>query len=102
MVNNRLTGSLEEPRVFETHAYSRIARARQSDSKSSESFVADAWASRRLIDFTVRIFIGASPEVGASPEAAARTAGACSGQCNNDLEIMLLPSYQHFRPSISR
>ena len=51
--------------------------------------MAAAWASRGLIDFTVRIFIGASPEVGASLEAA-RTAGACSGQCSNDFEIMPL------------
>jgi hypothetical protein len=39
------------------------------------------------------------------PEAACTAGvcgGRCGGQCNNDFETMLLPSYQHFRPSISR
>ena len=66
--------------------YRLITRARHNDSKLSASSGSDARESNRSLDFSVSAVIGL----------------AGRDHCNNDFEIAVLPSYQHFRPSIRR
>jgi hypothetical protein len=66
--------------------YRLIARARHNDSKLSAPSGSDARESNRLLGFSVSTVVGV-----AGPD-----------HCNNDFEIAILPSYQHFRPSIRR
>jgi len=63
-----------------------IARARHNDSKLSASSGSDALESNKSFGFSVSAVIGL----------------AGRDHCNNDFEITVLPSYQHFRPSIRR
>jgi|SRR3954453_2488679 hypothetical protein len=66
--------------------YRLIARARHNDSKLSVSSGSDALESNKSLGFSVSTPVGVE-----GPD-----------HCNNDFEIAVLPSYQHFRPSIRR
>jgi hypothetical protein len=63
-----------------------IARARHNDSKLSASSGSDALESNKSFGFSVSTLVAVK-----GPD-----------HCNNDFEIAVLPSYQHFRPSIRR
>jgi len=71
-----------------------LTRARHRDSKLSSSSIR-ACASMEPLRFSVTTVTG-----GATLTLAC--AGAAAGHFSNDFEIMVLPAYQHFRPSIRR
>ena len=75
-------------------AYWVLTRARQRDSKLSSSIIR-ACASMGPLRFSVATLTG-----GATLTLAC--AGAAGAHRNKDFEIMVLPAYQHFRPSIWR
>jgi hypothetical protein len=66
--------------------YRLIARARHNDSKLSAASGSDARETNGLLGLSVSTVIGVAGE----------------DHCNADFEITVLPSYQHFRPSIRR
>src|SRR3954469_1073515 len=66
--------------------YRLIGRARHNDSKLSVSSGSDALETNKSLGFSVSTPVGVEGP----------------GHCNNDFEIAVLPSYQHFRPSIRR
>jgi len=74
--------------------YWLLTRARHRDSKLSSSSIR-ACAFMGPLRFSVATLTG-----GATLTLAC--AGAAGAHRNNDFEIMVLPAYQHFRPSIRR
>src|SRR6266480_6175889 len=70
-----------------------MMRARHRASKLSESLGANACESKGSLRVSVTL-IGVASVFGWTE--------SCAGHCNNDFEIVVLPSYQHFRPSIRR
>jgi hypothetical protein len=83
----------------EADVYSLIKIARHRVSKVSESSGAHACESNGLLGFSGKTLVSSLLE---SSRSEFGRAEASAGHSNNDFASMGLPSYQHFRPSITR